>query len=48
MLECLGMTYLADPVCDDAQATLPLEVHIITFVTSYYATSQGIRLIIIQ
>jgi translation initiation factor 2-alpha kinase 4 len=48
LLECLGMTYLADPVCDDVHATLPLEVHIITFVSSYYATSQGIRLVIIS
>lgn len=39
--ECLGVTYLADPVCDDVHATLPLEVHIITFTSSYYASSQG-------
>lgn len=35
------MMYLADPVCEDANATLPLEVHIVTFDASYYATTQG-------
>lgn len=35
------MMYLADPVCEDANATLPLEVHVITFDASYYATTQG-------
>ena len=40
-IEGLGMTYLADPICDDVHATLPLEVHIITFTSSYYTTSQG-------
>ena len=37
----IGVTYLADPVCDDVRATLPLEVHIITFASNYYMTSQG-------
>lgn len=39
--EYLGVTYLADPICDDVHATLPLEVHIITFASGYYASSQG-------
>lgn len=28
-------------VCDDDHATLPLEVHIISFTSNYYASSQG-------
>ncbi|KAG2126151.1 kinase-like domain-containing protein [Suillus cothurnatus] len=39
--ECLGMTYLADPLCDDVNATLPLEVHTISFNSDYYTTTQG-------
>ncbi|EGN94241.1 hypothetical protein SERLA73DRAFT_126224 [Serpula lacrymans var. lacrymans S7.3] len=39
--ECLGTTYLADPLCDDVQATLPLEVHSIVFQTEYYISTQG-------
>ncbi|KAF9065023.1 kinase-like domain-containing protein [Rhodocollybia butyracea] len=39
--ECLGVTYAADPLCDDANATLPLELHVVTFDTYYYSTSQG-------
>lgn len=35
------MTYLADPLCDDVHATLPLEVHTIEFNSEYYASSQG-------
>jgi eukaryotic translation initiation factor 2-alpha kinase 4 len=38
---CLGTTYAAEPVCDDIRATLPLEVHIVTFNTRYYTTSPG-------
>lgn len=38
------MTYLADPICDDVHATLPLEAHITTFSSSYYSTSQGMIL----
>ncbi|KAF7974176.1 hypothetical protein HWV62_13309 [Athelia sp. TMB] len=41
--ECLGVTYLADPICDDVHATLPLEVHITSFVSAYYASTQGCR-----
>ncbi|KAK0506828.1 kinase-like domain-containing protein, partial [Armillaria luteobubalina] len=29
------------PVCDDVNATLPLELHVITFGSHYYTTSQG-------
>ncbi|KIJ08240.1 hypothetical protein PAXINDRAFT_18613 [Paxillus involutus ATCC 200175] len=35
--ECLGVTYLADHLCDDVRATLPLEVHTIEFNSEYYA-----------
>ncbi|KAG2365174.1 kinase-like domain-containing protein [Suillus spraguei] len=39
--ECLGITYLADPLCDDVNATLPLEVHTLSFNSDYYTTTQG-------
>jgi eukaryotic translation initiation factor 2-alpha kinase 4 len=39
--DSLGMTYLADPICDDVNMTLPLELHAITFNDPYYTTSQG-------
>ncbi|KIJ60152.1 hypothetical protein HYDPIDRAFT_139699 [Hydnomerulius pinastri MD-312] len=39
--ECLGITYLADPLCDDVHATLPLEVHAIEFHSDYYISTQG-------
>lgn len=39
--ECLGTVYLADPICDDVNATLPLEVHVVTFDSHYYTTNQG-------
>ncbi|KAG2137935.1 kinase-like domain-containing protein [Suillus clintonianus] len=39
--ECLGITYLADPLCDDVNATLPLEVHTINFNSDYYTSTQG-------
>ncbi|KDQ55313.1 hypothetical protein JAAARDRAFT_37347 [Jaapia argillacea MUCL 33604] len=39
--ECLGIVYLADPVCDDVQATLPLELHSVAFESPYYKTNQG-------
>ncbi|KAF5357565.1 hypothetical protein D9757_013020 [Collybiopsis confluens] len=38
--ECLGVTYAADPLCDDVNATLPLELHVVTFDTPYYSTTQ--------
>ncbi|KAF8124132.1 kinase-like domain-containing protein [Boletus edulis] len=41
--ERLGVTYLADPLCDDVHATLPLEVHTIEFSSDYYVSSQGKR-----
>ncbi|KAI9461114.1 hypothetical protein HD554DRAFT_2206776 [Boletus coccyginus] len=41
--ECLGMTYIADPVCDDVNATLPLEVHTLEFNSEYYVSFQGKR-----
>ncbi|KAL4071177.1 kinase-like domain-containing protein [Scleroderma yunnanense] len=39
--ESLGTTYLADPLCDDVHATLPLEVHTVEFNAEYYTTTQG-------
>ncbi|KAG2093756.1 uncharacterized protein F5147DRAFT_779275 [Suillus discolor] len=39
--ECLGITYIADPLCDDVNATLLLEVHTIGFNSDYYTTTQG-------
>ncbi|KAJ3727200.1 kinase-like domain-containing protein [Lentinula guzmanii] len=39
--ECLGVTYAADPLCDDVNATLPLQLHVVTFDTQYYSTTQG-------
>lgn len=35
------MTYIADPVCDDVNATLPLEVHTLEFTSEYYVSFQG-------
>lgn len=40
-LESLGTVYLADPVCDDVNTTLPLELYVVTFHSQYYTTSQG-------
>ncbi|KAJ4467716.1 kinase-like domain-containing protein [Lentinula edodes] len=40
-IECLGVTYAADPVCEDVNATLPLQLHVVTFDTQYYSTTQG-------
>ena len=39
--DCLGTIYQAEPICDDIAATLPLEVHLVTFDTQYYTTPQG-------
>ncbi|KDQ25175.1 hypothetical protein PLEOSDRAFT_1066383 [Pleurotus ostreatus PC15] len=41
--EGLGTAYLADPVCDDINVTLPLEVLVYTFESSYYSSNQGKR-----
>lgn len=38
---CLGMTYLAEPVCDDVNTTLPLELYVIEFTSAYYLSAQG-------
>ncbi|KAG2024094.1 STE/STE20/YSK protein kinase [Coprinopsis cinerea AmutBmut pab1-1] len=37
----LQTVYLAEPVVDDLHTTPPLELHIYTFESSYYSTSQG-------
>jgi len=37
----LGIVYQAEPICDDIAATLPLEVHLVTFDSHYYTTHQG-------
>ncbi|KAF8625130.1 hypothetical protein AX15_005537 [Amanita polypyramis BW_CC] len=39
--EGLGTVYLAEPVCDDLNMTLPLELLVVTFDTHYYTTNQG-------
>lgn len=39
--ECLGTVYMADPICDDVNTTLPLQVYVVTFDSQYYTTSQG-------
>ena len=39
--ECLGVTYNAEPVTDDQESTLALELHVVTFESSYYKTQQG-------
>ncbi|CCM05314.1 uncharacterized protein FIBRA_07528 [Fibroporia radiculosa] len=39
--ECLGTMYQAEPVCEDAHVTLPLELLSITFHAHYYTTTQG-------
>ncbi|KAJ4471431.1 hypothetical protein J3R30DRAFT_3709861 [Lentinula aciculospora] len=39
--ECLGMTYDAEPVCDEADASVTLELHVVTLESSYYRTQQG-------
>ncbi|KAG6890525.1 hypothetical protein C0995_007725 [Termitomyces sp. Mi166 len=39
--ESLGTVYMADPVCDDINTTLPLELYIVNFYSQYYTTSQG-------
>uniref|UniRef100_A0A0W0FQ29 non-specific serine/threonine protein kinase n=1 Tax=Moniliophthora roreri TaxID=221103 RepID=A0A0W0FQ29_MONRR len=38
---CLGVSYAADPICDDVSASLPLELHVITVDAPYYSTNQG-------
>jgi hypothetical protein len=40
-IEYLGVTYLADPICDDVHTTLPLELFTVTFEGSYYSTNPG-------
>ena len=40
-IEGLGTVYLADPVCDDINVTLPLELYVVTFHSKYYTTTQG-------
>jgi len=42
-IECLGTMYLVEPICDDVNATLPLELHVINFESHYYSTIQGRR-----
>ncbi|KAF9445879.1 Serine/threonine-protein kinase [Macrolepiota fuliginosa MF-IS2] len=39
--EGLGTVYMADPVCDDVNTTLPLELYTVTFDSPYYTTTQG-------
>ncbi|KAJ6593628.1 kinase-like domain-containing protein [Mycena capillaripes] len=37
----LGTCYIADPICDDVNASLPLQLYVVTFASHYYITSQG-------
>jgi translation initiation factor 2-alpha kinase 4 len=39
--ECLGTCYTADPICDDVNVSLPLQLYVVTFASHYYITSQG-------
>ncbi|RDB27411.1 eIF-2-alpha kinase GCN2 [Hypsizygus marmoreus] len=39
--ESLGTVYMADPICDDINTTLPLELYVVNFYSHYYTTSQG-------
>lgn len=32
---------MADPICDDASVTLPLQLYVVTFSSHYYTTSPG-------
>jgi len=32
---------MADPICDDINTSLPLELYAVTFKTGYYVTTQG-------
>jgi translation initiation factor 2-alpha kinase 4 len=37
----MGTAFLAEPVCDDIHASLPLELYVTVFNSEYYTTSQG-------
>lgn len=37
----MGTVFLAEPVCDDIHASLPLELYVTVFNSEYYLTSQG-------
>ncbi|KAJ7121645.1 hypothetical protein C8R44DRAFT_622641 [Mycena epipterygia] len=39
--ERLGTSYTADPICDDVNTSLPLQLYVVTFASHYYITSQG-------
>jgi translation initiation factor 2-alpha kinase 4 len=39
--EGFATIYSAEPVCDNVDATLPLELYSVTFSSQYYATSHG-------
>ncbi|KAJ6607583.1 kinase-like domain-containing protein [Mycena sp. CBHHK59/15] len=41
--ECLGTIYMADPICDDVNTTLPLQLYVVAFDSHYYTTSQGAK-----
>ena len=41
LIDPLGTIYQADPICDDVNATLPLEVLVVVFDSSHYSTSLG-------
>ncbi|KAH8114389.1 kinase-like domain-containing protein [Phellopilus nigrolimitatus] len=39
--ECLGITYSAEPVCDDPDISMALELHVVVIEASYYKTQPG-------
>ncbi|KAI5119391.1 hypothetical protein M0805_005934 [Coniferiporia weirii] len=39
--EWLGTTYNAEPVCEDANVSVALELHVVIFEADYYKTQQG-------
>ncbi|KAK7057453.1 kinase-like domain-containing protein [Favolaschia claudopus] len=39
--ERLGMCYTAEPICDDVNTSLPLQLYVVTFVSPYYISTQG-------
>lgn len=40
-IESLGLTYSAEPVCDDSSEAAALELHVVVIEANYYRTQQG-------
>lgn len=45
--EWLGTTYSAEPICDNEDADLQLDLHVVVFESHYYSTNPGAGLLII-